>query len=33
MIEAIRSAYPAHGLPEEQLYFDSFEFSQDYPET
>ena len=33
MIEAIRSAYPAHGLPKEQLYFDSFEFSQDYPET
>ncbi|MDP6653490.1 MAG: CDP-6-deoxy-delta-3,4-glucoseen reductase [Gammaproteobacteria bacterium] len=31
MIEAIRSAYPAHGLPKEQLYFDSFEFSQDYP--
>lgn len=31
MIEAVRESLPAHGLPEDQLFFDSFEFSYDAP--
>lgn len=31
MIEAIRESLPAHGLPGDQLFFDSFEFSYDAP--
>ncbi|HKF97116.1 MAG TPA: NAD(P)H-flavin reductase, partial [Steroidobacteraceae bacterium] len=29
MIEAIRTAFPAHGLPAERLYFDSFDYAPD----
>jgi CDP-4-dehydro-6-deoxyglucose reductase, E3 len=29
MVEAIRREYPAHGLPPEQLFFDSFDFAPD----
>jgi hypothetical protein len=29
MVEAIRAAYPAHGLPGGQLYFDSFDYAPD----
>jgi CDP-4-dehydro-6-deoxyglucose reductase, E3 len=29
MVEAIRAAYPAHGLPREQLFFDSFDYAPD----
>jgi CDP-4-dehydro-6-deoxyglucose reductase len=29
MIEAIRVAFPAHGLPREQLHFDSFDYAPD----
>ncbi len=31
MIEAARKAFRAHGLPREQLYYDSFEFAADVP--
>jgi len=31
MIEAARQAFTAHGLPEDQLLFDSFEFTYDTP--
>lgn len=31
MIEALRTAFPDHGLPSDQLFFDSFEFSYDAP--
>lgn len=31
MIEALRTLFPEHGLPEDQLFFDSFEFSYDSP--
>lgn len=33
MIEAIRTAFPEHGLPADQLFFDSFEFSYDTPDS
>jgi hypothetical protein len=29
MIEAIRSTFPAHGLPPGRLYFDSFDYAPD----
>lgn len=29
MVEAIRAEFPRHGLPREQLYFDSFDFAPD----
>ena len=29
MIEAIRTSYAAHGLPREQLFFDSFDYAPD----
>jgi hypothetical protein len=29
MIEAIRVSYAAHGLPREQLFFDSFDYAPD----
>ena len=29
MIEAIREQFAAHGLPREQLYFDSFDYAPD----
>lgn len=29
MVEAVRAAFVAHGLPREQLYFDSFDFAPD----
>jgi len=29
MIEAIRSSFPGHGLPREQLFFDSFDYAPD----
>jgi CDP-4-dehydro-6-deoxyglucose reductase len=29
MIEAIREAFPRHGLPREQLFFDSFDYAPD----
>lgn len=29
MIEAIRSSFPDHGLPRQQLYFDSFDYAPD----
>jgi len=29
MIEAIRTAFPQHGLPEDRLYFDSFDYAPD----
>lgn len=29
MIEAIRATYPGHGLPREQLFFDSFDYAPD----
>ena len=29
MIEAMRAAFPAHGLPAERLYFDSFDYAPD----
>ena len=29
MIEAIRTSFPAHGLPREQLFFDSFDYAPD----
>jgi CDP-4-dehydro-6-deoxyglucose reductase len=29
MIEAIRASFPPHGLPREQLYFDSFDYAPD----
>ncbi len=29
MIEAIRTGYAAHGLPREQLFFDSFDYAPD----
>ena len=29
MIEAIRAAFGAHGLPREQLWFDSFDYAPD----
>jgi CDP-4-dehydro-6-deoxyglucose reductase len=29
MVEAIRAVYPAHGLPREQLFFDSFDYAPD----
>lgn len=31
MIEALRTHFPEHGLPADQLFFDSFEFSYDTP--
>jgi len=31
MIEALRRQFPAYGLPQEQLFFDSFEFAYDTP--
>lgn len=31
MIEALKKSFPAHGLPEDQLFYDSFEFSYDAP--
>lgn len=31
MIEALRTSFPGHGLPADQLFFDSFEFSYDSP--
>lgn len=33
MIEALKQSFPAHGLPEEQLFYDSFEFSYDAPSS
>jgi len=33
MIEALRQAFHEHGLPEDQLFFDSFEFSYDTPRS
>lgn len=32
MIDAAKRAFPAHGLPEEQLFFDSFEYAADAPQ-
>ena len=29
MVEAIRDAFPRHGLPREQLFFDSFDYAPD----
>jgi CDP-4-dehydro-6-deoxyglucose reductase len=29
MVEAVRATFPAHGLPREQLYFDSFDYAPD----
>jgi CDP-4-dehydro-6-deoxyglucose reductase len=29
MVEAIRSTFPAHGLPTQQLFFDSFDYAPD----
>jgi len=31
MIEALKKSFPEHGLPEDQLFYDSFEFSYDAP--
>jgi CDP-4-dehydro-6-deoxyglucose reductase len=31
MVEAIRSEFVVHGLPPEQLSFDSFDFAPDVP--
>lgn len=33
MIEALHRAFPEHGLPEDQLFYDSFEFSYDAPSS
>ncbi|MBS1270454.1 MAG: CDP-6-deoxy-L-threo-D-glycero-4-hexulose-3-dehydrase reductase [Gammaproteobacteria bacterium] len=33
MVEALKKAFAEHGLPEDQLFFDSFEFSYDTPDS
>jgi len=33
MIEALHRSFPEHGLPEDQLFYDSFEFSYDVPSS
>lgn len=33
MIEAMKKSFVAHGLPEDQLFYDSFEFSYDIPSS
>lgn len=33
MIEALHKSFPEHGLPEDQLFYDSFEFSYDVPSS